>query len=1086
MDSTQDPFTRRMLQRASMRQFREESLHCSPDQLQRKMSILRAINDKPAVKIGDRETISRRNTSENKFADDKPRILRRTSVTLSDSLIRQRDHLPIFYPINRYSSSDLTDQSKSTPEYQNLRYHQRRVNGKVSQSSIMDNESSDSQVFSKTSKIQKDQKRIKSNNTAQTPEAACSYVAKPRFRKLRKRKEDEVESDSDLSETSNSTSITVTENSTKDKPQSAPTYIEGFKLGNVKWRGPLHDAYATKNLEREKADDFSDKSIDDREAIKRHSSCSRSEEPKLLKTLEREISIPPKMTPELRTIGDSKQKAVNDKVEGSPAKTSANKRPDKLSLEVTIAGNSAEKKCSTNPEVLPDSPTTPLTAEIRRLNADIGQLKFHSDFYTPENDAELSPPVRLYPNLSKIPFTPTGYTPKKLYRSPYSPEQACAASLASKSTSSKNRLNFNENPTSTRNDEPPNNIAKPATSSSVSESVTTNNGGPTSNLDKEAKTSETKCAENNRDVKKNDGFKLNLESTRKSLLTNLSKIMASGPRHSQSIASSSSTTAPNSPEGLGSPPNASSPKDKTLNSTIPYDVDHFLADALGNELYNTTMTFPPSEGNPKSYSEFCASDLISAGTTSGLNNSSSAVRKTQTTESPPPYTSTFNRGMTIYRSFTQSIKNKLRPGLKSLPKNATNDAVTTVEMKSDDRTIQALFQDASIQQTIMYQANKALTFCHSMKEFSSSTEQVESERSLLVAGLRKEAILEEIKRRQNSQQNNNVEEPWERGEVTIKNFSLPLKEDILEFECRTGDFVQWFVIAVSQGPTVWATRPISCPVQSPRIIFPDSFFIANLPPNFKITIRIYCLKLRRTTFNHDDKYHLNKAERQATCPSPKKLILRRSDRPLSPGRQRHIESVPIRNTSFVLSGMVELYLHDLSLTSPWPLTSLLTGSVLYGTIDLTLSSKLQLSVYHAGFLTHGDEAGGFAAWNRRWCVLQNQTLMFWNYPCDQEEKQPLATIDLSNCTSPEINAVDRSMCAKPRTLLIETFRERNVSDRNSMLLECRLSCTVIRNLLCCDTLKDLNLWKSKINRVVSALRDWNVNRRFPYEQVSDL
>lgn len=71
-------------------------------------------------------------------------------------------------------------------------------------------------------------------------------------------------------------------------------------------------------------------------------------------------------------------------------------------------------------------------------------------------------------------------------------------------------------------------------------------------------------------------------------------------------------------------------------------------------------------------------------------------------------------------------------------------------------------------------------------------------------------------------------------------------------------------------------------------------------------------------------------------------------------------------------------------------------------------------------------------------------LMFWNYPCDQEDKEPLATIDLAMCISSEIGTVDRSLCAKPRTLLIETTRPRSILDRNSLLLECRLSYTIVR------------------------------------------
>lgn len=121
-----------------------------------------------------------------------------------------------------------------------------------------------------------------------------------------------------------------------------------------------------------------------------------------------------------------------------------------------------------------------------------------------------------------------------------------------------------------------------------------------------------------------------------------------------------------------------------------------------------------------------------------------------------------------------------------------------------------------------------------------------------------------------------------------------------------------------------------------------------------------------------------------------------------------------------------------------------SNSILRGTIDLDLFCKLHISVTHAGFLTHGDEAGGSAVWNRRWCVLEGYILKFWNYPQEQELKSPLLVIDLTHCVSNEIMMVDRSLCAKPRTLMFKTTRERTPQDQNSMLMECGSTHTIVR------------------------------------------
>ena len=151
------------------------------------------------------------------------------------------------------------------------------------------------------------------------------------------------------------------------------------------------------------------------------------------------------------------------------------------------------------------------------------------------------------------------------------------------------------------------------------------------------------------------------------------------------------------------------------------------------------------------------------------------------------------------------------------------------------------------------------------------------------------------------------------------------------------------------------------------------------------------------------------------------------------------------------------------------------NSILHGTIDLSIACRLHLSVTHEGFITHGDEAGGYARWNRRWCVLKGHTLMFWNYPREQEVKEPLMTIKLINCVSKKITTADRTICARPRTLLLEIMRNKNEEDKNNMVIEYQTPGTkIVRHFLFCDTLPDLMEWTAKLNHVIFALREWNV------------
>ena len=226
---------------------------------------------------------------------------------------------------------------------------------------------------------------------------------------------------------------------------------------------------------------------------------------------------------------------------------------------------------------------------------------------------------------------------------------------------------------------------------------------------------------------------------------------------------------------------------------------------------------------------------------------------------------------------------------------------------------------------MIYQASKALDFCRSVKEFVGSHEQVESERLLLVANLRKLSLFQEIKSIASKTQTESSYR--ERAEVTIKNFSLCLKEEVWRRERQSGEIVEWFVIVISQGITVWATRTIACPINSPRIYFPGALSIPNLTPNFTINLKVYSLKLHSVTYDHEEKYHIPRTTKHLSCPSPTKL-LKRSERTLSP-KSYEVKFSGFRESSFVLVGNVDFHLHDLGFFSPWPLRSVSTIHLLF-------------------------------------------------------------------------------------------------------------------------------------------------------------
>lgn len=260
---------------------------------------------------------------------------------------------------------------------------------------------------------------------------------------------------------------------------------------------------------------------------------------------------------------------------------------------------------------------------------------------------------------------------------------------------------------------------------------------------------------------------------------------------------------------------------------------------------------------------------------------------------------------------------KFRPSLKETVKQTWN-AHLPLNVRLDER-LQRLLQEVNIQQTLIYQASKALDFCRTMKEFTDSPEQVESNRLILVASLRKQALFQEIRSLATNTATKSKTESSvnDRADISIKDISLSLKEGVLRRERQSEDVVEWFVVVISQGLTVWATHATTCPMNSPRMHFPGGLSIPKMSPDFKINLKVYSLKLQNVTFNHEEKYHIQKEEKHKVCPSPTKL-LKRTERPLLP-KSHEVKFSGFRDSSFVLMGVVDFILHDLSLYSPWPL-----------------------------------------------------------------------------------------------------------------------------------------------------------------------
>lgn len=142
-------------------------------------------------------------------------------------------------------------------------------------------------------------------------------------------------------------------------------------------------------------------------------------------------------------------------------------------------------------------------------------------------------------------------------------------------------------------------------------------------------------------------------------------------------------------------------------------------------------------------------------------------------------------------------------------------------------------------------------------------------------------------------------------------------------------------------------------------------------------------------------------------------------------------------------------------------------STLCGQLIVTIESFVTIKEQYSGFLNVGTQTStNIVSWNRRWCSLFDTELRLWNDPV--ERGKPVETIDLRLCINSFISVVDRSMCARPKTLLLEI----NNANRR-----------IIRYFLNADSINDMKKWETVFNSVVSSLRLWHCMK---CNSVSDL
>ncbi|BHF77880.1 positive regulation of bleb assembly [Sparganum proliferum] len=234
----------------------------------------------------------------------------------------------------------------------------------------------------------------------------------------------------------------------------------------------------------------------------------------------------------------------------------------------------------------------------------------------------------------------------------------------------------------------------------------------------------------------------------------------------------------------------------------------------------------------------------------------------------------------------------------------------------------------------------------------------------------------------------------------------------------------------------------------------------------------------------------------------------------TPGRR--IAQAKGSTSAFVLLSSVNLRHHDSLLSGQLPqtavqhhrdtdcghltfptgmplfLANLPNSSPLAGPLGLIRASvHVESVVLRRGFLTIFEESGGLGVWQKRWCKLLADRLLYWSYPEDEGRGiEHLGRIDLCHVATPGAVPAPRKLCVRSNAIYMRSIFSVNAqwlssstgrsnsatssADGASLLFTASSDYRWLehKHLLCADTPVERQAWLESLTKCLEVLQSW--------------
>ncbi|CAG9828631.1 unnamed protein product [Diabrotica balteata] len=339
-----------------------------------------------------------------------------------------------------------------------------------------------------------------------------------------------------------------------------------------------------------------------------------------------------------------------------------------------------------------------------------------------------------------------------------------------------------------------------------------------------------------------------------------------------------------------------------------------------------------------------------------------------------------------------------------------------------------LLKKYATQNELINQSSRAVNVCRSYPDFFDPQVIVESEKILLLANIRKEAIHNALQRL-----DIDTEDSITSGTLKIENISLYTKS----MSSRASQQLNSYYVCVAHyGTTVYATKTVQQYFNT-IIKFEDIFTFENINSDFEVTVSIYGLQ--------------QKMPQHSIWP------------PKIKGLKLPLPNI-VKESFFVLWGTRTIRpcqrhysIYDLQKT---PL-----DSPIVSTFKANVTIDFVIRVRETGYLTLGIVIQDYIRWDEKWCILEGYKLKYWDSQQDAISRSPEGEINLKSCVSYQLDDdLDEDICPNPTTVCITIKDERN--KRKYFFLST-------------DDLADFEKWTQQINTVFFHLKKWTQggNRR---------